>query len=191
MSKWPINYFRFKSTWLVIRAAMLFSFLYVFSGHAAASTPNKELKKGESLPWIAGWTVDGQVINLNHLLRKGYGVNVLVVSASWCEACKVCFKKLMPMKASFKKKKIGLFAVDYMEDADTANKYLSKFGFSSETIIVDQFGTISASLGVLGRGKSGAEVASLPLSVFFDSETKVIDVVEGCPDFLLNKIIRP
>ena len=99
MSQWPINFFRCKSTWLVIRAAVLFSCLNVFPGHATASAPNKELKKGESLPWIAGWTVDGQVINLNHLLRKGYGVNVLLVSASWCEACKVCFKKLMPMRA--------------------------------------------------------------------------------------------
>ena len=155
----------------------------------AAPLANKSLKAGQPIPWLAGWTVDGQVMNLRHMLKRDHKFNVLIVSASWCEACKVCLMKIKPQRSQFDAKKVGIFAVDFMEDAETAKEYLSQFGFSVDSIILDQFGSIANSLGVMRSEKAKSEVAALPLTVVFDKQGKVTEVVEGCPDSYLKGVL--
>jgi len=153
---------------------------------AAPAKAERGLKVGDAVPWIAGWAVDGQVINLNQLLKRGHKVNVLIVSASWCAACKVCLNKLQPMASRIRAKNTGLFAVDFMEDAVTAKDYLTKFGFPADSIILDRFGAILNSLSVHGGKKVESEEAALPHTVVFDQAGKVIEAGEGCPDAYLK-----
>ena len=145
------------------------------------------LKVGDSVPWLAGWTIDGQVINLNHMLKRGNKVNVLIVSASWCAACKVCLSKLQPMTSKALAKHMGLFAVDFMEESATAKDYLTKFGFPLDSIILDRFGVILGALSAQAGKKLETEEVVLPLSVVFDQAGKVIEAGTECPDAYLKR----
>ena len=149
------------------------------------------LSVGQDVPWFAGWTSSGQVINQQKIIEKNYRNNVLFFVASWCSGCKVCLEKVKDYIEPCKHLKAGFFAIDYMEDAATAKKYLNPYGFADDGIIIDQFGSISESFGIQKTNAKGQE-ASLPLVVVFGPDKKALFTSSDCTEksFLKRLLLK-
>lgn len=140
----------------------------------APAEASQGLSVGQQAPWFAGWTLDQRLINRTKLLRdKDAKGHLIVFFATWCGPCKKKLAHLGTAKEALSAAGVRLVLVDYAEPPEQVGPFLQTFkGLQPDTVIVDQFGRMSASFGVTAK-VGGKETARLPLAVLLDAEGRV------------------
>ncbi len=157
----------------------------------ASVTPRESgrARVGEPAPWLAGWTLDDQAVNLEHLKRealsRGGRFLLVVFFATWCEPCRHGLRVLAGHRAALRDAGVHLVLVDYQEEAPRIRPFLATMGLEDARVVLDRFGKVARAYGAERRAGDDRWEASLPTTVLMDArgEVRLIVTREG-PDYL-------
>ena len=161
----------------LLPSILLISFLFSFPASAPAEAGTERLKTsgetkvGKPAPWIAGWSLDNKVINLDHLFKDGKTERVaLVFFATWCKPCKRGIAMLEEAKDRIRAKGVKVVLVDIEEPPDKVKRYIKESNLTFP-IMMDRFG---ASRKTYLGGEMGG---GLPRTVVIGKDRKVIAIL--------------
>lgn len=88
--------------------------------------------------------------------------------ADWCPFCESEMTQLEPVYRKYRERGLRILAVNVRQDADTAQRFVTKLGISYETLL-DADGRVARSYGVLG----------LPTTFFVDRSGRLKGKIIG------------
>lgn len=159
----------------------------VMSSAAALATPPDDASEevprsgdavvGETAPWFATWSPEGDVVNRTTLLAGIDRGGVLVFAASWCAPCLEGIDRLAEATASGVLDGIRVGVVIVEQDAEPLAHRVGAAA-SGWYLLHDRFFVAAESFGVAARGDGGGELA-LPLTVVFDRQGTVTSIIRA------------
>lgn len=94
---------------------------------------------GEDAPWIAGWTISGDVWNVKRALADSTCDRVaMVFFATWCAPCRHGIALLKERAADLQRNRVQVVLVNFREDAETVRAYLGPE--PPFTVMLDRYG---------------------------------------------------
>ncbi len=139
------------------------------------------LKVGETVPTFAGFTMSGQQLTRDDLLKPPGEqpppeAVVLSFFASWCVPCKVGLPIVQDVvRSSAPEARVHGLLISVYERGAIVKETVSKLGLKM-MVLEDGFGTVSERLGVVQSRKSGGSSkpeGSLPRTVVLDGQGRV------------------
>ncbi len=102
-------------------------------------------QKGETLPEVAGETIDGTEFSVNSL--KGQPI-LLKVGTTWCGTCGMQSKAINEIRDFMNEKKVQFVEVFIQESASKVRKFFDKKGFELPDHVILDSGAISKRLNI-------------------------------------------
>lgn len=117
---------------------------------------------GEEAPWIAGWTLDGDVWNLRLAFSDTTTDRVAIVFfASWCAPCRHGLDVLRARSADLSANRVQVVLVNLQEDADKVRSFvgerprfpvvLDRYGATQQTYLRTVAGSVALPQTVVVR----------------------------------------
>lgn len=150
------------------------------------------LTTGQQAPWLAGWTTDGMVWNLNRALADSVTERLaLVLWASWCKPCREGLLTLAAASERLREARVTVVLVGLDQDEAVGRRFLEKMPLPF-TCILDAFGSATLTfLGIDEDGEAQSTSLTLPLTVVLDRQRTVLAIygAEGADyiDLLLSR----
>lgn len=157
----------------------------------ASVTPREcgRARVGEPAPWLAGWTLEDRVVNLEHLKQQaasqGRRSILIVFFATWCAPCKPGLRLLAQHLATLPDAGVHLVLVDYQEEAAQVRPFLSSMGLDGVPVILDRFGKAAQAYGAARHLGDDQWEGTLPRTFLLDTSGVVrLIVTEEGRDYL-------
>ncbi len=140
---------------------------------------------GAPLPWFAGWSPTGEVINRSKLLQDNASGHVIVLFATWCKPCEAGLRVLAAARPKLDAAGLKLLLVDVGEPAEVVTPFLAARGLGDVPAMLDPFSRAAQTLGAVNSTADGKQETSLPRTVVVDAPGNVQAIFgrEG-PDYV-------
>lgn len=151
--------------WMRI-APIALTLLLVLLGISGCGEPHPQLLTGAPAPAFRLPTLDTTEVAFP--AQTAGRVVAIRFWADWCPFCESEMTQLEPVYQKYRGQGLRILAVNVRQDAETAQRFVSKLGVSYE-ILLDFDGKVARSYGVLG----------LPTTFFVDGEGRLKGKVIG------------
>jgi peroxiredoxin len=139
-------------------------------------------------PWLAGWTLDNETLNLHALpLAPDAPTTILVFFATWCQPCEVGLSVLRDHVDTLSTAGARVMLVSVDERDVDVRGWLQSRGYVWPTIH-DHAHTIARTYGVL-RSDDARSSMRLPLTVGIGAEREVLIVLGTEGEDYLNLLV--
>lgn len=94
---------------------------------------------GEDAPWIAGWTLGGEVWNIDQAVAdSAYDRVAIVFFATWCAPCRNGIAKLTERAVELTRNRVRVVLVNFGEDAAKVSGYIG--AGAPFLVVLDRYG---------------------------------------------------